>query len=105
MLYNIIGYDNQVIGQVEASSQVKAWEGAREMYRGVLDVRETVKELKYPKLKGQIVTFYDSLDRWIVIGETEIPTLTGFVTKIRIRRVVPKPEIEGLAEPEDLIIS
>lgn len=46
MLYNIIGYDNQVIGQVEASNQVEAWEGAGKMYNNVLDVR--LEEKAYP---------------------------------------------------------
>lgn len=39
MLYDVINYDNERIGQVEASSQTEAWEGAREMYSNVLDVR------------------------------------------------------------------
>ncbi|GAI46621.1 unnamed protein product [marine sediment metagenome] len=41
MLYDVIGYDNQVLGQVEASNQTEAWEGANKMYSNILDVRPT----------------------------------------------------------------
>ena len=79
--------------------------GGTEYTREIPMGKTEVQELKHPELLGQIVTFYESLDRWLVIGETEIPTLSGWITKTRIRRIVPKPEIEGLADPEDLIIS
>ena len=103
--YNVIDYSGVIIGQVEASDAVEAWSEASKRFEKVLDVREIMEEVKHPELIGQIVTFYDSLDKWFVIGETEIPTLSGRVTKIRIRRILPKPEVEGLADPEDLIIS
>lgn len=28
MLYNVIGYNNQILGQIEATNQIEAWEGA-----------------------------------------------------------------------------
>lgn len=39
MKYSVIGYDNQVLGQVDAANQMEAWEEAGKMYNQVLDVR------------------------------------------------------------------
>ncbi len=44
MLFNVIGYDNQVLGQIEAASQVEAWEGAGKTYSNILDVRPALSE-------------------------------------------------------------
>ena len=44
MLFNVIGYNNEVIGQVEASNQLEAWEEARQRYDRVLDVRPALPE-------------------------------------------------------------
>lgn len=46
MLYNVIGYDNQIIGQVEASDAVEAWGEAGKRYENILDVRQ-VEEPSY----------------------------------------------------------
>lgn len=39
MLYDVIGYDNQVIGQVDAGDSIEAWAKAGLEYSNVLDVR------------------------------------------------------------------
>lgn len=47
MLYNVYNQNNQLIGQVEATTITEAWEGARKMYQIddtiVLDVRPIIK--------------------------------------------------------------
>lgn len=44
MLYDIIDYDNQVIGQVDARDSIEAWAKARMEYGHVLDVRPVIKQ-------------------------------------------------------------
>jgi len=53
MLYNVIGYDNQIIGQVEAGNVVEAWGQAGKKYKNILDVR--LVEVK------QVITPIDEL--------------------------------------------
>ena len=43
MLFNVIGYNNEVIGQVFADNIVEAWDEALKMYINVLDVRPVVQ--------------------------------------------------------------
>lgn len=42
MLFNVIGYDNQIIGQVEASDAIEAWSEAGKRFENILDVREVM---------------------------------------------------------------
>lgn len=41
MLFDVIGYDSQVIGQVEAGGAIEAWNEAGKRHENVLDVRQT----------------------------------------------------------------
>lgn len=40
MLYNVYGYNNQVMGEVDAIDAVDAWDKAREKFDKILDVRK-----------------------------------------------------------------
>ena len=51
MLYNVIDYSNQIIGQVEAGDTVEAWSEAGKKFEKVLDVRPT--EQRYTRIYGQ----------------------------------------------------
>lgn len=44
--YNVIGYTNQIIGQVEASDAVEAWSKAGKEFDGqnILDIRPTIEK-------------------------------------------------------------
>lgn len=82
MLYDIIDYDNQVIGQVDARDSIEAWAKARMEYGGVLDVRPaTVESKANEKLKAihdkwreldnlQIATHFDCMSsrKWAVLN-------------------------------------
>ncbi len=45
MQFDVIGYDNQVLGQVEASNQTEAWASAGGIYSNILDVRPTTTQV------------------------------------------------------------
>lgn len=47
MVYNIIGYDNQIIGQVEASDTIEAWGEAGKRFSNILDVRLSEEPIEY----------------------------------------------------------
>lgn len=38
--FNVIGYDNQKLGEVEAVDVVDAWSKAGEKFENILDIRE-----------------------------------------------------------------
>lgn len=40
MKYNVIGYSNEVLGEVEANDNVEAWSEAGKRFENILDVRE-----------------------------------------------------------------
>lgn len=48
MLFNVIGYSNQLIGQVEASDAVEAWGKAGKEFENILDVREVEATSEVP---------------------------------------------------------
>lgn len=39
MLYDVIDYDNQILGQVDARDSIEAWAKAKNEYGHILDVR------------------------------------------------------------------
>jgi len=47
MIFNVIGYDNQILGQVEAKDALDAWGKAGKQFEKVLDVR-LVEEAEIP---------------------------------------------------------
>lgn len=65
MLYDVIGYDNQIVGQVDARDSIEAWAKAGMEYGGVLDVRlvvvnkgESIKKLTDLSV-GTVGWFFD----------------------------------------------
>ena len=40
MKYNVIGYSNEILGEVEANDSIEAWSKAGERFNNVLDVRQ-----------------------------------------------------------------
>jgi len=54
--------------------------------------------------KGDIVSFFDSLDSWIVIGFKYIAVLRQKERMVKIERIIPKPKVDGLAHYSDLRI-
>ena len=70
MLFNVMGYDNQVIGQVDADDIVEAWEKAMEQYGNILDVRSE----KIPE--GPYVLYHGTLRQNIdgILNEGLFPT-------------------------------
>lgn len=47
MLFNVIGYSNQILGQVEAGNPIEAWTKAGEKFGNILDVRRIGKFIMY----------------------------------------------------------
>ena len=58
MLFNVIGYDNQVIGQVEASDAIEAWSEAGKKFENVLDVREVGEPEHEETMQPQVIPKY-----------------------------------------------
>lgn len=50
MKYNVIGYSNEVLGEVEADGNVEAWSKAGNEYSNILDVREMEPAEAVPKV-------------------------------------------------------
>lgn len=62
--FNIIGYNNQIIGEVDAVDIVDAWNKASEQFDKILDVREEIQ------LGGRMFEINDlAIDRFL--GEFE----------------------------------
>lgn len=51
MLYDVIGYSGEIIGQVKADDAVGAWSEARKRYENILDVRKV--EQYHTRIYGQ----------------------------------------------------
>lgn len=54
--------------------------------------------------KSDIVSFYDSLFSWQVIGFQDVYTVDKRERMVKIKRIIPKPQVEGLAHYKDLVV-
>lgn len=112
--FNVIGYDNQGLGQVEASDAVEAWSKAGKKFDHILDIRQ-VGERAVGWVEGPYRVYQPEIGKWSILpGKTwenddsdiSVLLLTSAWIEDKIDQIelMEPEEYSGILEPENIVV-
>ena len=109
--YSVIGYNNQIIGEVDATDAVEAWSNAGKKFENVLDVR--LAELKEGSWMEMPYRFHHPItDEWSWIpgkkwenddSEVAVIQLTSNFIEDIMGEMKPRERL-GVVEPGNIVV-